>query len=812
YKAGRAVMPDELAVQIPILKETLDLMGIPRFELPSFEADDLLGTISRILCENGHESVIVTGDRDTLQLIGERSSVKLVSTKMGKPTTTDFDEARFKEEYAGLEPCKIIDLKALAGDKSDNIPGVSGIGDKTALDLIAQFDSLDHLYQNLQSEKIRDSVRKKLEQDRDNAFLSYQLATIDRNAPLPFMPTDAVLKEQDDVGLYELFMRLEFRSFIEKKNLTPANNKEKKLVDEPQNIIHVSNKDSLIKFMDKAKKAEHVFLAAPNSLNAAAVVCDNEMYLLMDNDFSETEWESFIGEFYSPSVKKVVHDCKPLLVSLFCSCINPGGFMFDTALGAYLLSPADTGYAIEKCVLTYLETEIPADTAYQSADAFSVIDGAEEALRALSMHAVCVKGLYRAIEPKIKELNMESLYFNIELPLAEVLASMQNDGFLIDSMRLHEFGISLGQRIDECTAKIYKICEQEFNINSTKALGEILFVKLGLPVVKKTKTGFSTDVEVLNKLKGRHEIIELIIEYRQLTKLKSTYVDGLSKVISTKDGRIHSSFNQMVTLTGRLSSTEPNLQNIPARRELGSEIRHMFVAKDQCILLDADYSQIELRVLAHIAGDEKMIEAFRSGEDIHSVTASQVFHVELNEVTHQMRRAAKAVNFGIVYGISAFSLSEDIGVSVSEANRYMESYFEKYAGVKKYMDEIRKKAKEDGYVTTLSGRRRYLPELRSSNFNIRSFGERVALNTPIQGTAADIIKIAMVNVYNQLKKEHLRSRLILQVHDELIIETYEDEKETVAKLLKAEMEGAYHLDAALLAEVSAGKTWYDAKR
>ncbi len=813
YKAKRAKMPDELAVQVPVLKEALDLMGIRRFELSSYEADDLIGTLSRTAGESGNENVIVTGDRDTLQLIGERTRVRLVSTKMGRPVTIDFDEAHFREEYNGLEPARIIDLKALAGDPSDNIPGVSGVGDKTALELISRFSSLENLYQNLDSAEIRDSVRKKLEAGRESAYLSYRLATIDRNAPLAVSLSDLLPAKQDDRGLYELFLRLGFKSFIEKKNLKPADASESAQIEPVSyQTVRVSDKAGLCRLLETAKSAGTVFLACPRSLCAAAILADDSMFLVLQSDFSEREWNAFLEEFYSPAVRKIAHDIKPILFGLFDMGLKPGGFQFDTAIGAYLLSPADLSYAIEKCAITYLKTEICPESIYQADNAFSELNGDDAALCALAEHAACVRGLYERIAPQLKDLRMEKLYFEIELPLATVLASMQHEGFLVDGMKLREFGDTLGRRIDECTKRIYGLCGEPFNINSTKALGEILFVKLGLPAVKKTKTGYSTDVEVLKKLRGRHEIIEPILEYRQLTKLKSTYVDGLSKVISPKDGRIHSSFNQMVTVTGRLSSTEPNLQNIPVRQELGSEIRHMFVAKEGCVLLDADYSQIELRVLAHIAQDERMIEAFSNGEDIHTVTASQVFQVPPGEVTPGMRRAAKAVNFGIVYGISAFSLAEDVGVSVAEAGRYIESYLEKYAGVRKYMDEIRKKAKEDGYVTTLLGRRRYLPELKSVNFNIRSFGERVALNTPVQGTAADIIKIAMVNVYKRLERESLRSKLILQVHDELIIETCLDEQETVEKLLREEMEGALRLKVALLADVSSGETWYDAKK
>ena len=812
YKAQRKAMPDELAVQVPLVKEALDLLGIARFELEGYEADDLIGTISRSCAQSGCECVVVTGDRDSLQLVSDTTRVRLVTSRMGQTATTNFTKEQFAESYSGLTPEKIIDLKALMGDSSDNIPGVAGIGEKTAMSLITAFGSLDGVYANLESPDIRESVRKKLDAGRESAYLSYELATIDQNAPMAFSLEQAKPRERDRGGLYTLFTKLQFQSFITKLSLTPGTQAAEKSEFRALPAKRISDPDAARAYFES--EASYYLIAAANLYAFAAVRGDaEEAVTLCASDFDNASWNALIAHIFSSGVSKVMHDPKALFVRLMDEGVEPDGLTFDTALAAYLLDPSLGKYPIGACAAAELGAQLLPESAYTAEDAFSPLGGLDAALEALAQHACAVRSLYLAYEPRLAPLGMEKLYYNIELPLVTVLASMQHLGFQVDAAALTEFGAMLSARAEELQKKIYACAGYEFNINSTKMLGAVLFDELGLKAIKKTKTGYSTDIDVLEKLRGQHEIIDYIIEFRSLTKLKSTYADGLLKVISPVDGRIHSTFNQMVTTTGRLSSTDPNLQNIPVRRELGSEIRRMFVAgSDDFTLTDADYSQIELRILAHIADDERMQEAFASGEDIHAVTASQVFHVPLSEVTPIMRSRAKAVNFGIVYGISAFSLADDIKVSNAEAAQYIATYLEKYDGVRSYMERVRKQAKENGYVTTLFGRRRYLPELKSSNHNLRAFGERVALNTPIQGTAADIMKIAMVNVYARLRREGLRSRLILQIHDELIVETALDERETVAALLREEMENAAHLSVRLTADVSSGRSWYEAKQ
>ena len=566
-------------------------------------------------------------------------------------------------------------------------------------------------------------------------------------------------------------------------------------------------------FVDSLKRRDAVFLALPQNLMLLAV-CDHEnVYCLSAKDFSAEEWRDFLRVLFSKEIKKVIHNAKPLMAKLLEEGMALEGLAFDTALGAYIVNPAENDYSIEKCAQSYLSYSLCSEKEFEAADSFSLFLEDGRIQDAICDHACAVSALFDVLRPRIADEGVEKLYYDIELPLIEVLADMQHIGFKIDKASLISFGEGIDKRVAVLKEDIYCLAGEPFNINSSQQLGKILFEKLSLPHIKKTRTGYSTDIEVLEKLSDKHEIIKPLIEYRQLVKLKSTYVDGLSKVISPEDDRIHSSFNQMATATGRLSSTEPNLQNIPIRQELGSEIRGMFVPGDrESVLIDADYSQIELRILAHMADDANMKMAFSQKLDIHTFTAASVFHVKEDEVTPAMRRAAKAVNFGIVYGISDFSLSEDIGVSRAKAREYIDNYLEHYSGVRDYMTRVKEEAKANGYVKTLLGRRRYLPELLSSNFNIRSFGERVALNAPIQGTAADIMKIAMVSVYRRLKEEKLKTRLVLQVHDELVLEAPKEEAEYAAKLLREEMEGAYPLSVEISCDVSYGDNWFAAKK
>lgn len=810
YKATRKAMPEELAVQLPLTKQVLGAMNIPIYEMEGYEADDLIGTIASVCSGSGWDCVIVTGDRDSLQLIDDRVHVKLVSTYGGKSTSTEYDQEAFVNKY-GFMPENLVDLKALMGDSSDNIPGVAGVGEKTATHLICRFKTLEGVYENLDSRDIKPAVRKKLEEGRENAFMSYRLAAIDKSAPLVFKPEDCIKKEPDNEALLELFTKLEFSRLLEKFNLNYIPPKTEPVRSaEPETLWTCpSSPEELSSLCSLCEKSEYVGFVASKSLNMLSIVLENNGYLVNGRDIDQKDYDRFLNTFFGRGIKKISHDIKSLMTVLLGQGIEFEDFIYDTSLAAYLLNPNEAGYTLQKTAKNLLGRSLP-DNIYDSNDN-SILSGMDsDNMDALKAHAMTVRELYHHTYPKLVAQSMDELYYCIEMPLCRVLAEMEHTGFAVDRAQLSAFGKSLGESITILQRDIYLLAGEEFNINSTKQLGHVLFDKLGLPVVSKTKTGYSTNIEVLEKLSDKHPIIEKLIDYRQLTKLKSTYADGLMKVISP-DGRIRTCFNMTATATGRLSSTEPNLQNIPVRTDLGGELRKMFIAGEDCLLIDADYSQIELRLLAHISSDSVMTSAFESGEDIHTVTASQVFGVMPEDVTPLHRSQAKAVNFGIVYGISDFSLAQDIKVSRHEARQYIDSYLSKYSGVRQYMKDIVEKAKEDGFVSTIFGRRRYLPELKSKNFNIRSFGERVALNMPIQGTAADIIKLAMVKVSTRFKSEGLKARLLLQVHDELIAEAPVHEAQKAAAILTEEMENVIKLSVPLIAEAHMGKSWYDAK-
>ena len=778
YKAQRKGMPEELAVQIPILKEVLDEMGILRLELEGYEADDLLGTVGKRCEASGWDCRIVTGDKDSFQLISDATHVCHVKSRMGQTETKEYTPELFREEY-GFEPVRIIDLKALMGDSSDNIPGVPGVGEKTAMDLVQRYGTLQHIYDKLDELDIKEGVRKKLREGRESAELSYELATICTAVPIKFEPADALWHDNYKRGLYGLFKKLGFNKFIEKWGIEASQD-----TSGAAEISHMHRSDAPTydELSAAVKAAELIAVTAGENLDSLEI-CDGKTVYTAHWSALGDDYDKLLRLVFSDGVKKVSHNVKELMSRLLAEGLPLDGFVYDTALAAYLLDATESDYDLHRVSMRYCGAEL---------------SGAEAIYR-----------LKPVTEEKLKELQMDKLYYEIELPLCRVLAEMQDTGFMVDRMALSAFGDSLTGSIDALRNEIYKQAGGEFNINSPKQLGEVLFEWLVLPAGKKTKTGWSTNADVLEKLRGKHPIIEMILDYRMLTKLKSTYADGLLKLIDP-DGRIRTNFQMTVTATGRLSSTEPNLQNIPVRKELGAQIRKMFIASEGKVLVDADYSQIELRLLAHISGDEHMQAAFMSGEDIHRVTASQVFNTPLSEVTSLQRSRAKAVNFGIVYGISSWSLAQDIGVFPNEAKAYMDAYLEKYSGVREYMKNIVEKAKAEGYVKTLYNRRRALPELKSSNFNTRSFGERVALNMPIQGTAADIIKLAMVNVYNRLKAEGLESKLILQVHDELICECPEHEAQRVAELLSKEMSGAAKLSVPLTVDAKIGHSWAEA--
>lgn len=812
YKATRKGMPEELAMQLPWLKQVLDAMDIPRYELAGYEADDLIGTISRKCEAASWDCVIVTGDKDSLQLITDKTTVKLVSTRMGQTTTKDMTPAAFHEQY-GFAPIHMIDLKALMGDTSDNIPGVPGVGEKTAMALIQRYESVETLYAAMPDIEAKPAAIRKLDEGKESALHSKFLATIITDAPMDFVVEDN-LRRPFKPELYDLFLQLEFSKLIDKYGLQPVKNQvQDEESDYTETVETLTDPKRAEELLALWRSAEQVTVLALPDLQAIAVECEkdkkNGLMTLLFFDRYEGDWNALMNALFSAGIRKVSHHVKDLMRTLLENGLNAEGFVFDTALAAYLLDATAGSYDLARLFVSYFNEELP-KPAHLEPDAFSLLGDTAAAEAALCSYCSAIAALEEELAPKLRGQNMWELFTEVEMPLCTVLAEMELAGFRVDGGELARFGQMLSGEIATLEQRIYEAAGAPFNINSPKQLGKVLFEDLQLPHGKKTKTGWSTNAEVLDKLRWQHPIVADVLQYRQYSKLKSTYADGLLKVIDP-DSRIRTSFQMTVTATGRLSSTEPNLQNIPTRTKLGSEMRRMFVAEEGCVLVDADYSQIELRLLAHMAGDEVMQQAFLSGADFHTVTAANVFHVDAADVTPQMRSSAKAVNFGIVYGISAFSLSQDIGVTVAEAKDYMDRYFATYTGVKDYMDRIVETAREQEYVETLLHRRRALPELKSSNFNLRAFGERVALNMPIQGTAADVIKLAMVRVHRRLKEEKLRARLIMQVHDELIVECPQEEQQQVERLLAEEMEGVMALSVPLLAEAHSGKNWLEAK-
>ena len=811
YKAQRKPMPPELAMQLPVMKQVLSAMSVPCYELAGYEADDLIGTISRKCQAAGWDCVIVTGDKDSLQLITDRTKVKLVSTRMGQTTTKDMTPETFREAY-GFDPIHMIDLKALMGDSSDNIPGVPGIGEKTAMALVQEYGSVDALYAQMPDVHAKPAALRKLQEGEASARHSYWLATIVTDAPLDFKPEDN-LRRPFKPELYDLFLRLEFQKLIDKYGQSPERTTEEKPA-RTANVEIVETAARAEELLTLWREANHVTVYGLPDLSALAVECEAGKDATLMAELYESRyagnWHDLLASLFAADIKKVGHHIKDTMRALLERELPAEGFVFDTALAAYLCDATAGSYDIPKLFLSFYNEELP-KPAHLAPEAFTSLLGDDAAAQtALISYTSAVSALRGTLTPKLRELDMEPLYYDVELPLCRVLAEMETAGFLVDRKALAQYGETLQGVMDETEQAVYAAAGETFNINSPKQLGAILFEKLGLPHGKKTKTGWSTNADVLEKLRYDAPIVADVLRYRQYAKLKRTYVDGLLKVIDP-DGRVRTSFQMTVTATGRLSSTEPNLQNIPTRTELGSQLRRMFTAPEGCVLVDADYSQIELRLLAHIAGDTEMQAAFRSGEDFHTVTASRVFHVPPEEVTPEMRRRAKAVNFGIVYGISAFSLAQGIGVMVAEAKAYMERYFETYQGVRQYMTDVVTKAEQDGYVQTLMHRRLALPELKSSNFNLREFGKRVALNMPVQGAAADIMKLAMVRVHRRLKREGLRARLLMQVHDELIVECPAAEQAQVEHLLTEEMEQAVNLSVPLIAEAHSGKNWLAAK-
>lgn len=783
YKAGRHAMPDELRMQMPILKDILKSLGIKTVECEGWEADDILGTLAQACRSAGNECFIATGDRDSLQLAHGGVKVLLAHTKAGRPVTDIYDENTVMEEY-GVTPAELIQVKALQGDSSDNIPGVAGVGAKTALDLIQRFHNIDYIYENLDEIDIKKGVREKLARDKDKAYLSLDLGTIRTNAPVDTDINSYI--PGDNSGAAMLLAKYELYSLIDKFGLN-AQQAVEPVRQEEKATVTVKEMEDPADF----SFGEELYFTFDIENNEISRMYFANGDTVINVSASDAGFEDFVKRLFESDARKYSYNTKylhRLAATLGTDCKNVCG---DLMLSAYLLRPSDSNYDIDHLCLEY---------------GIALPDGGEASQNAV--YAAVLKRLFEKTDVLLKEANQTDLLNNIELPLARVLAKMETAGFAVDKKGIEDFGNRLGSRIDELIAQIYSEADREFNVNSPKQLGTVLFEEMQIPCKKKTKSGYSTKAEVLEELAPDYPIVKLILEYRSLAKLKSTYCDGLLKVIQA-DGRIHTSFNQVETRTGRISSLEPNLQNIPIRTELGREMRRFFVAESGSTLIDADYSQIELRVLAALANDENMINAFNNGEDIHKTTAAQVFNLPPEMVTPLLRSRAKAVNFGIVYGIGAFSLAKDIGVSVKEAKDYINGYLHHFSGVAEYMDKMIETAKDNGYAETLFHRRRYLPELASSNHMMRAFGERVARNMPIQGTAADIIKIAMIRVCESLEKENMKSRLILQVHDELIVESPADEAEKALQIVTREMENACELRVRLVADGKIGKTWYD---
>lgn len=783
YKAGRHAMPDELRMQMPILKDILKSLGIKTVECEGWEADDILGTLAQACRSAGNECFIATGDRDSLQLAHGGVKVLLAHTKSGRPVTDIYDENTVMEEY-GVTPAELIQVKALQGDSSDNIPGVAGVGAKTALDLIQRFHNIDYIYENLDEIDIKKGVREKLARDKDKAYLSLDLGTIRTNAPVDTDINSYI--PGDNSGAAMLLAKYELYSLIDKFGLN-AQQAVEPVRQEEKATVTVKEMEDPADF----SFGEELYFTFDIENNEISRMYFANGDTVITVSASDADFEDFVKRLFESDARKYSYNTKylhRLAATLGTDCKNVCG---DLMLSAYLLRPSDSNYDIDHLCLEY---------------GIALPDGGEESQNAV--YAAVLKRLFEKTDVLLKEANQTDLLNNIELPLARVLAKMETAGFAVDKKGIEDFGNRLGSRIDELIAQIYSEAGREFNVNSPKQLGTVLFEEMQIPCKKKTKSGYSTKAEVLEELAPDYPIVKLILEYRSLAKLKSTYCDGLLKVIQS-DGRIHTSFNQVETRTGRISSLEPNLQNIPIRTELGREMRRFFVAESGSTLIDADYSQIELRVLAALANDENMINAFNNGEDIHKTTAAQVFNLPREMVTPLLRSRAKAVNFGIVYGIGAFSLAKDIGVSVKEAKDYINGYLHHFSGVAEYMDKMIETAKDNGYAETLFHRRRYLPELASSNHMMRAFGERVARNMPIQGTAADVIKIAMIRVCESLEKENMKSRLILQVHDELIVESPADEAEKALQIVTREMENACKLRVRLVADGKIGKTWYD---
>ena len=810
YKAGRKKMPDELAQQLQPLKDLLDKFNINRLELEGYEADDLIGTVARLGEENDFKVYIVTGDKDAIQLASHKTTTLITKKGVGEVEEYNYDSVLERYE---MTPTQFIDLKGLMGDKSDNIPGVPGVGEKTGIKLLKQYSTIENLIEH--TDELKGSIKKKIEENKDLALMSKELATIITNVPIEVKLEDLEYGDYNKDDVVEKFKEFGFTSLITK--LLDIEGGETTIKEEIDlKIEHLDNVEDFIKKAEENKKVIIDVIGKEGNILDKRVLYvflsldGNEIYYV-----NEDELRQIKTLLSNPEIKKHGYDLKEDYILLKPYEIELNSMDFDITIAEYLIdSKSSTSYECSAIAMKYLTRKIKSkeDLLGKGAKAKKFDEIEFDELSAYIGDILnTVNGVYLKMEEKLKETEMDGLFYHVEMPLVEVLGSMEYIGMKVDKDQLNELKEKFTTIINELENEIFELAGEPFNINSPKQLGVVLFEKLGLPVIKKTKTGYSTNAEVLEKLRDKHEIIDKITEYRQIVKLNSTYVEGLLKIINPKTGRIHSSFNQTITTTGRISSTEPNMQNIPVKTEMGRDIRKVFVADDNCKLVDADYSQVELRVLAHMSGDENMIDAFKHGEDIHSKTASQIFDVDIKDVTSKQRIEAKAINFGIIYGKTDFGLSQDLNIPVATAKAYIDSYFNKYPKIKEFMDEAVESATETGYATTILNRRRYIPEIKASNFIVRNQGKRFAMNAPIQGSAADIIKVAMVNVYNKLKENNMKSKLILQVHDELIVEAVYEELEMAEKIVREELENAQSMDVKLDVDLNPGDSWYETK-
>ena len=812
YKAGRKKMPNELGQQLQPLKELLDTFNIHRMEMAGFEADDLIGTVAKKAENDDFKVYIVTGDKDAIQLASNKTTTLITKKGVGEVEEYNYDSV--VERYE-MTPTQFIDLKGLMGDKSDNIPGVPGIGEKTGIKLIKEFSSIENLIEN--TNQLKGSVKKKIEENKDQAVFSKKLATIITDVPIEISLDELSYGDYDKNAVIEEFKKFGFNTLI-KQVLAMDGGNEESIVEEKIEL-NINHLEDISAFKNEIEKTNKLFIKTVSKVGN--ILEKNLIYVFVSADgkniyyINDEELELIKDIISNEEIKKIGYNLKDDYLALKPYDIQLNNMFFDIAIGEYLIdSKSSTSYECSDIAMKYLTKKIKSKEELlgkgAKAKKFSDLE-LEELSTYFGEILNIVYNVYPIMEKAFKEMDMEYLFYDVEMPLVEVLGSMEYEGMAVDKNQLEEIGNKFKEIISNLEEEIFTMAGEKFNINSPKQLGVILFEKLELPVIKKTKTGYSTNADVLEKLRDKHEIIDKITEYRQIVKLNSTYVDGLSNIINPISGRIHSSFNQTITTTGRISSTEPNLQNIPVKTEMGREIRKVFIAKDNCKLVDADYSQVELRVLAHMSDDEHMIDAFQHNMDIHSKTASQIFGVDINDVTSLQRSEAKAINFGIVYGKTDFGLAQDLNIPVPKAKAYIESYFANYDKIKVFMDEAIKNATDKGYALTIFNRRRYIPEINSSNFMVRNQGKRFAMNAPIQGSAADIIKIAMVNVFTRLKDENLKSRLILQVHDELIVEALEEEIDKVCSIVKEEMESAVNLQVHLDVDLNVGDSWFETK-